>query len=292
MNTQEFFNKYNNKYIDFDGFYGNQCMDLYRQYVKEVLNIPQSPPVIGAADVWVTYLKDKFTAIKNTPAGVPKFGDIVVWANTLNGYGHIGICQSASVWNFTSFDQNFPVGSPCHLQKHNYKHIIGWLRPIQQPVLPTGTVTVARIGVNLPPGEDFKTEVGKFTNGRLSVILRDYSVPLKDDGMLTMDEAYDFLRMVKIFDGDVKADFVQFYYQTPDGPFLVSYSFPEQKKYISTLPNNPPARLISFELAHCLQKYCNDNFKAQIQVEDSNFPDDDFIRRKYDTVAKYIDKIK
>ena len=291
MNFKEFITKWNNKLCDYDGYYSGQCMDLYRQYCKDVLNTPQSPPVSGAAEVWDNYLDKYFVKIPNTITGIPKEGDIIIWNKQLNGYGHIAICQTANIWNFTSFDQNFPTSSKCHFQKHNYKYVLGWLRPISQ-ILPSGIVTIARIGTNLPSGEDFKAEVAKFTNNKLTLIFKDYNAPLKDDGMLTQDEAYDFLRMIKVFGGDVKENFIQFYYQSPDAPFLVSYSFPEQHKYISTLPNNPPGRLISFELAHSLQYFCNDNFAAHIQVEDSNFPDELLIQRKYDTVVKYLDKIK
>ena len=130
MNTKEFFDKYNDKFIDFDGKYGNQCVDLYRQYCKE-LGFPQSPPVPGAADIWNNYLKDKFIQVPNTPTGVPELGDIIIWDRKLNGYGHVAVFQSGDTKKFISFDQNWPVNSSCHFQKHNYKFVLGWLKPIK-----------------------------------------------------------------------------------------------------------------------------------------------------------------
>jgi len=126
---QKFFAKYDGKYIDFDGFYGNQCMDLYRQFVKEVLKLPQSPGVIGAADVWDTYLKEHNDKIENTLDALPQEGDIIIWKRASSlPYGHIAICAKAGQLSFTSFDQNYPTGSPCHFQNHRYVNVLGWLR--------------------------------------------------------------------------------------------------------------------------------------------------------------------
>ena len=134
MTLQQFIDKYNGKKIDYDGFYGAQCMDLYRQYVKEVLEFPQSPGVEGAKDVWDTYLKDKYTRVSNTPDGVPEAGDIVIWGIGAGTYGHIAIFIEGTTGSFKSFDQNWPVGSSCHIQGHYYSNVLGWLKPIKQEV--------------------------------------------------------------------------------------------------------------------------------------------------------------
>jgi len=126
MNYLQFKKKYNGKGIDFDGHYGPQCTDLYRQYCKEVLGIPQSPGVKGAKNIWDTYLRDYFTRITNTPNGVPDQGDIVIWGN--GEYGHVGIFDNGTTSSFESFDQNYPVGSKCHIQGHYYKNVLGWLK--------------------------------------------------------------------------------------------------------------------------------------------------------------------
>ena len=137
MIADDFFNKYNGKGVDWDGYYGFQCVDLYRQYVKEVVGCPQSPGVTGAADIWDTYLKEYFDRIANTPEGVPTKGDIVIWSkNAGGGFGHVGIASVGDTNTFTSFDQNWPVGSVCHFQPHNYTNVLGWLRPKAQ-IVPT-----------------------------------------------------------------------------------------------------------------------------------------------------------
>lgn len=130
MKLEQFLNKWNSRGIDFDGHWGYQCVDLYRQFVKEVLGFPQSPGVVGAKDIWNTYLKEHYTRFNNTPLGVPQKGDIVVWNKNMGGgFGHVAIFLFGNVSKFVSFDQNFPAGSLCHFQSHNYKNISGWLRP-------------------------------------------------------------------------------------------------------------------------------------------------------------------
>lgn len=132
MTFDEFINKYDGKKIDYDGFHDGQCVDLYRQYVKEVLEFPQSPPVEGAKDVWDTYLKDKYTRVANTPDGIPDKGDIVIWNSGAGTYGHIAIFIEGTTGSFKSFDQNWPAGSSCHIQRHYYSNVLGWLKPVKR----------------------------------------------------------------------------------------------------------------------------------------------------------------
>lgn len=132
MSFDEFINKYDGKAIDWDGNYGPQCVDLYRQYVKEVLSFPQSPPVPGAKDIWDTYLPEYFKRIENTPTGVPEKGDVVIFGTGLGRYGHVSIFIEGTTSKFTSFDQNYPLGSLCHRQGHTYSGVIGWLTPLKK----------------------------------------------------------------------------------------------------------------------------------------------------------------
>lgn len=138
MTLDEFVNKYNNKGIDVDGFPKDnpyQCVDLYRQYVKECLDFPQSPSVAGAKDIWDTYLTSYFTRYNNSPTAVPKKGDIILWGTKLGQYGHVAIFLDGGVTKFNSFDQNYPEGSLCHIQSHTYTGVLGWLRPKEQQLV-------------------------------------------------------------------------------------------------------------------------------------------------------------
>lgn len=134
MIFQEFLTKYNGIYIDFDGAYGPQCMDLMHQYCVEVLGIADGS-VLAADPAKLVYLNfatikgnELFEQIGNTPTAIPQEGDIVFWDGI---YGHVAIFIEGNANSFRSFDQNYPTGSPCHVQNHpNYltPKVLGWLR--------------------------------------------------------------------------------------------------------------------------------------------------------------------
>lgn len=129
MTLVQFIDKYKGKKIDYDNAFGGQCVDLYRQYCKEVLNVPQSPSVTGAADIWVSYLPEYFDQIKNTPEFIPQEGDIMIWNKKAGGgFGHVGVVVSADINGFTSFDQNWFKISVCELVKHTYANVYGVIR--------------------------------------------------------------------------------------------------------------------------------------------------------------------
>jgi hypothetical protein len=155
MTLDAFIAKYNNFPIDFDGYFGNQCMDLYRQYVQEALGFPQSPLVPGAADVWDTFLGAYYDRIVNTPTAVPEKGDIIIWRRA-GGLpdGHIALLVSGDISTFMSFDQNWPSGSHCHHQNHNYTNVLGWLRPNVPPSFSSDQVLLNQImAVASGPGD-------------------------------------------------------------------------------------------------------------------------------------------
>ena len=139
MTFADFLTKYNGKYIDFDGYYGAQCMDLMHQYCLEFLGISDHSVLAApcAKDVYNNFSTIKgnelFEQIGNTPTGVPQDGDIMFW-NT-GTYGHVAIFLEGTISTFNSFDQNWPVGSPNHIQNHTYSNVLGWLRFKGLPVM-------------------------------------------------------------------------------------------------------------------------------------------------------------
>ena len=98
MTLTMFINKYLGKKIDYkddvykgDGSY--QCVDLYRQYCKDVLNIPQTPPLGedgGAKDIF-----DKHGVLQVTKDSALtdySVGDILIWDKSkTNKYVHVAI---------------------------------------------------------------------------------------------------------------------------------------------------------------------------------------------------------
>ena len=136
MTPQQFFSKYNYKPINYDNALGFQCMDLYHQYVSEVLPGYPHPPAKGAAWLIGALPSTHYEWIANTPLAVPKEGDILLWGTKAGGgYGHVAIYSHGNLFSFTSFDQNWPVGSYCHFQGHNYfGDLKGWYRPKAQNI--------------------------------------------------------------------------------------------------------------------------------------------------------------
>ena len=115
------------KFLDYDGAYGAQCVDLIAYYYKY---LGQSKYVKGnGCDYVSNALPDGWIRIKNTADFVPEPGDIAVWGTELSAYGHVAIILSADVHSFVSMDQNWPRGSACKRVTHNYYKFWGVIRP-------------------------------------------------------------------------------------------------------------------------------------------------------------------
>jgi len=130
MTFQQFLDKYDRKPLNPDGIYGQQCVDVIKQYFVDCLGIPAIRN--NAVDYWTNYPTAHLTKIVNTPSFVPQKGDIVVWGTSVGQYGHIAIIIDANVNSFTSFDQNWPFDNGtgvAHFQWHNYTGVLGVLRP-------------------------------------------------------------------------------------------------------------------------------------------------------------------
>ena len=76
--SQDFINQYNNKYLDYDGRYGAQCVDLYNFYVTRFAG---GDPMMGrvgyAADIFNNYDTRAFKRFGNTTAG--RMGDVAIF---------------------------------------------------------------------------------------------------------------------------------------------------------------------------------------------------------------------
>jgi hypothetical protein len=141
MRFREFIKANTGKCVDFDGKYAGQCVDLARAYFRDVLGIPQPRPVVGAADFYLGFesdpiLNEHFEKIPNTTTTIPQYGDVIIWdKNAGKGFGHVAMFIWGDVKEFTSFDQNWPTLSKCTLTDHDYKHVVGYLRPKNQKTI-------------------------------------------------------------------------------------------------------------------------------------------------------------
>ena len=74
--------------VDFDGAYGAQCVDLFRDYCG-FLGLAHQGAVEGAKDIW---LKDRCAAFAKKAADCALPGDVVVFdASESNIYGHVAL---------------------------------------------------------------------------------------------------------------------------------------------------------------------------------------------------------
>lgn len=132
MNLQQFVDAHTGKFLDLDGAYGAQCMDLANAYAQEVLNAPRFGG--NAVDVFSAYPTALYARVANSPTNIPQPGDVIIWGGPdprvgTSQYGHIAVVVTAGVASFWSYDQNWPEQSPCHLQYHTYDAVLGWLNP-------------------------------------------------------------------------------------------------------------------------------------------------------------------
>ena len=98
MTPAEFIVKYQNRKVDFDGEDGPQCVDLYRQYCKD-LGIPHTGTVNpdGAKALYLKFSERKEKEYFNRfNANLARFGDVIIWDRTqTNPYGHVAIVVEA-----------------------------------------------------------------------------------------------------------------------------------------------------------------------------------------------------
>jgi hypothetical protein len=102
-----------------------QCVDGANAYIRDVLGQPivehtnadDFPSKCMAFCDWIPY-QHGMTGEK---------GDIVIL--DMGSYGHIAEFLDGNSLAFNSFDENYPLGTPCHIQKHNYINVTGFLRP-------------------------------------------------------------------------------------------------------------------------------------------------------------------
>ena len=93
ISLTQFIKKYLGTKVDYDGKFGAQCVDLFRQYCYEVLDVPQLPPVEGAKDLIKN--NGKLSVTKDSTLADYSRGDVLIWGATKNNpYGHVAILVS------------------------------------------------------------------------------------------------------------------------------------------------------------------------------------------------------
>lgn len=133
MDIKQFVDTYLGKKVDFDGFYGAQCVDLFRQFNKDVFGFPHTGGVEGAKDLWELYgklpVEKKHYEQIRKEGTIPIEGDIVVFGKTAsNKYGHVAIVLWASRNVLVVFEQDGFKQDGAKIGTRPYDNVLGYLR--------------------------------------------------------------------------------------------------------------------------------------------------------------------
>ncbi len=132
MTLWQFVQKHIKTKVDFDGAYGAQCVDLFRQYCYDVFGLPHTGAVVGAKDLVERYdalpkEKDAFGLIRGSHNVLP--GDVAVWGATdTNPYGHVAIVLHAYGSFLVVFEQDGFRQDGAKIAERSADGVIGYLR--------------------------------------------------------------------------------------------------------------------------------------------------------------------
>lgn len=126
------------KSINFDGYYGPQCVDLTMKYCYQVFGFW----IGGNGCDYRDYCDNKGHSANKLPAGwtrtkyskgdIPQPGDIIVYIPGSPGYtnknGHVSICVSANANNYTCISQS--GGKTKKVDKSSYSGVWGFIHPV------------------------------------------------------------------------------------------------------------------------------------------------------------------
>jgi len=118
-----------------------QCVQFIRYCLRNLYGLPQWGGIVGAADLWEAYARDKnlyqyWDKIPNTPSFIPQENDICIWnKNKGGGYGHVAIVYGPeqNVNMLTSIESNWKPFK-VSIVTHNYNDVLGFFR-LKQPVI-------------------------------------------------------------------------------------------------------------------------------------------------------------
>lgn len=131
ITLDDFIKNYEGKQIDFDKAFGSQCVDVFRQYCREVLGIKEHTGAVeGAKDLYLNFDKMKLMQKYFEKIYTPRKGDIVIFNKTsTNKYGHVAIVVYASRKTLIVFEQNgFDQKKGSYFNIKDFDNVLGFLR--------------------------------------------------------------------------------------------------------------------------------------------------------------------
>lgn len=125
-------NNYVGKFVDFDGYYAFQCMDLAVSYVYDLTD-GKTRMWGNAKDAIKNSLPTGWKVVQNVASTVPKKGWIAVYTTGVySQYGHIGIVYNGgNTSQFQILEQNFDglANSGAKLRWDNYSGLTHFIVP-------------------------------------------------------------------------------------------------------------------------------------------------------------------
>lgn len=131
ITLDDFIKNYEGKQIDFDKAFGSQCVDVFRQYCKEVLGIKEHTGAVeGAKDLYLNFNEMKLMQKYFEKIYTPRKGDVVIFNKTsTNKYGHVAIVIYATRKTLVVFEQNgFDQSKGSYITIRNFENVLGFLR--------------------------------------------------------------------------------------------------------------------------------------------------------------------
>ena len=134
MTFKEFILKYNGKKVDYDKAFGATCVDLFRQYCADVLQIEHTGGVNGAKDLFLDYYKmpkeqKYFMQIKDKSGLKYKSGDVLVFGATkTNQYGHVALLLAEMAGDLIVMEQDGFKQDGAKISLRTKENLLGALR--------------------------------------------------------------------------------------------------------------------------------------------------------------------
>lgn len=165
--------------LDYDGAYGDQCVDFFNFYFEFVFGItpfaglgsgiPDAKGLFNTSYGGFTYIRNDST----DPNLIPEPGDVMIWGVMPgNEAGHVAVCADADVRGYTVWEQNAYGKMWVTKNSRGYEdYLIGWMRPnwpsegenmVTAEVL--DAIYLDMIGRPRNPGEGDDVYIGKDTN--------------------------------------------------------------------------------------------------------------------------------
>lgn len=142
MKYKAFIQTYTGRKVDYDGVFGAQCVDLFRQFCHDVLQIPHTGSCStsgGAKDLFLDYdkmplEKKYFTRIKESRLVKYRTGDVLVFNSTdKNEFGHAALVVSVfDDDSFVVFEQNGIKQDGAKLALRDRTNLLGALRSVKE----------------------------------------------------------------------------------------------------------------------------------------------------------------